>query len=435
MISPEDTLVSRLGPAKVSSPLALSTTAGDGLGDFIPDGARVLYECRVLPDQAPRLDVSFELAGPREKLFFDPAKTTAAIVTCGGLCPGLNNVVRSIYLELTHNYGVSRVLGLRDGFLGMNLAKGRPPLELTPSLTEDLHFHGGTVLGSSRGPQEPATMADGLEHHRIDILFCIGGDGTQRGAHALGQELRRRGSPIAVIGIPKTIDNDIPFVERSFGYVTAIEKAAEVLRAAHVEAKGVVNGVGLVKLMGRHAGFIAAGAALASQDVNFVLIPEARFELDGTEGFLAALERRLAQRRHALVAVAEGAGQHLFAGAPVTYDASGNARPHDIGLLLKERIADHFASRATPVNVRYIDPSYLIRGVPADTYDKLLCDRLARCAVHAAMSGFTDVLIGSCNSQFTHVPIPLAVREKRRLEIEGEMWTNVLLCTGQPRWR
>jgi 6-phosphofructokinase 1 len=435
MITSADTVVVELGARSVRSPLALSTQPGDSLGDFTPDGARVLYDARVLPGKPQSFEVAFDLAGPREWLYFDPAKTTAAIVTCGGLCPGLNNVIRSVYLELTQNYGVGRVLGIRDGYLGLNSKEGRPPIELTRELVEDIHLQGGTILGSSRGPQEPAVMADSLIERKIDILFCVGGDGTQRGAHAVELELRKRKAPIAVVGVPKTIDNDIEFIEQSFGHVTAIEKATEVLRAAHVEARAVHNGVGLVKLMGRHAGFIAAGAALASQECNFVLTPEIPFPLEGEDGFLAALEKRLAARRHALVAVAEGAGQSLFENAPTTCDASGNVRPHDIGAYLKERIMAHFQSLSLPVNVRYIDPSYMIRGVPANCFDRLLCDALARSAVHAAMSGQTGCLIGRWNGAFIHVPIPTAVARKRRLEIEGQQWTNVLLCTGQPRWR
>lgn len=435
MISPAETIVPRLGPGRFISPLALSTRPGDGLGDFMPEGVRVLVDARVTGATPVNAELAFELAGPRELLFFEPPHTTAAIVTCGGLCPGLNNVIRSLFLELSYNYGVNRVLGIRDGYSGLHPPAGRPPLLLTREIVEDIHQQGGTLLGSSRGPQPPEAMVDFLIASKIDLLFCVGGDGTMRGAQAISQEIRRRGATIGVIGIPKTIDNDIPFISQSFGYNTAVEKAADVLRTAHVEARGVIHGLGLVKLMGRHAGFIAAGAALASQEVNYVLVPEVPFPLEGADGFLPMLEQRLLAHRHAVVAVAEGAGQHHFANIPQDRDASGNLRPHDIGGFLKDRIAAWFAAKGLPVNVRYIDPSYLIRGVPANCFDRLLCDRMARCAAHAGMCGKTGCVVGWWNDHFVHVPIPLVCGEKRRLDVEGDQWTNVLLCTGQPRWR
>jgi 6-phosphofructokinase 1 len=306
MVEQSDLRVASLGACAYGSPLAEAKRV-----EFVSEATRVLQRHEVEPD-AGGSDLSFEKAGPRERIFFLPSGTTAALVTCGGLSPGLNNVIRSAFLELTHNYGVRRVLGIREGFRGLNPASGLEPIEITPEFVHDINDLGGTVLASSRGPQDPAVIVDTLEKQRIDILLCIGGDGTQRAAHAIHQEIHRRGLPRAVVGIPKTIDNDIPYVWMTFGYATALEKAAEVLRAAHIEALGAPNCIGLVKVMGRDAGFIAAGAAVASQEANFVLVPEVPFPLEGDDGFLAALERRIQQRGHALVVVAEGAGQHLF---------------------------------------------------------------------------------------------------------------------------
>ena len=267
--------------------MRLSNLAGDEIGDFTPDDARLLYRADFASGEEVRLDLSFEKAGPREHLFFDPAETAAAIVTCGGLCPGLNNVIRSVFLQLHHNYGVRRVLGIRYGYRGLNPARGVSPIRLTTEFVESIHKLGGTVLGSSRGPEEARVMVDYLERERINLLFCVGGDGTQRGAHAIAAEALERGLPLAVVGIPKTIDNDIPYVWESFGYNTALEKAREVLDCAHAESKGVRNGISLVKLMGRYSGSLAAGATLASQEVNFTLVPEIPFELEGDCGFLA----------------------------------------------------------------------------------------------------------------------------------------------------
>ena len=312
-LTPQDFIVPTLGPATFRSPLGLSTVQGDGLGNFVPDEARVLYQIETEPGRPLRPDLTMEVAGPREKIFFEPSQCKAAIVTCGGLCPGLNNVIRSAFLELHHRYGVPAVLGIRYGYQGLNPAKGPPPLLLTPEYVERIHNYGGTVLRSSRGPEEPAVIVDFLQEKGINLLFCLGGDGTQRGTHAIAMEARRRGAKIAVVGIPKTIDNDLPFVWRSFGYGTALEKAREAINCAHTEARDAPNGIGLVKLMGRNSGFIAAGAALASQEANFVLIPEVRLPLEGPGGLLDALQKRIAARRHAVIVVAEGAGQHLFA--------------------------------------------------------------------------------------------------------------------------
>jgi 6-phosphofructokinase 1 len=306
---------------------------------------------------------------------------------------------------------------------------------MTQRFVQNIHHLGGTVLGSSRGAQEPAVMVDFLEAREIDILFCIGGDGTQRGAHGIQQEIEKRGLPKSVVGIPKTIDNDVPFVEISFGFVTALEVASEVLRGAHVEAVGAPNGVGLVKLMGRAAGFIATGAALASQEANYVLIPEVPFPLEGEGGLLQNLERRILMHGHALIVVAEGAGQHLFAAADVERDASGNVRYEDIGTFLRDRIKRHFAERKLELNMKYIDPSYAIRSVPANAWDRILTDRMARSAVHAAMAGKTDMLIGYWNQEIVHVPIGLVVGQKKRMPLESDIWNAVLATTEQPDWR
>jgi 6-phosphofructokinase 1 len=402
---------------------------------FADESIRVRVKRHVGGDASEADGLSFEEAGPRHNLFFDPAGTTAAFVTCGGLSPGLNNVIRSGFLELTHNYGVRRVLGIRNGYAGLNPDSGLEPTLMTQRFVQNIHHLGGTVLGSSRGAQEPAVMVDFLEAREIDILFCIGGDGTQRGAHGIQQEIEKRGLPKSVVGIPKTIDNDVPFVEISFGFVTALEVASEVLRGAHVEAVGAPNGVGLVKLMGRAAGFIATGAALASQEANYVLIPEVPFPLEGEGGLLQNLERRILMHGHALIVVAEGAGQHLFAAADVERDASGNVRYEDIGTFLRDRIKRHFAERKLELNMKYIDPSYAIRSVPANAWDRILTDRMARSAVHAAMAGKTDMLIGYWNQEIVHVPIGLVVGQKKRMPLESDIWNAVLATTEQPDWR
>ena len=376
--------------------------------------------------------VLFELAGPREHLFFDPAQSRAGIVTCGGLCPGLNNVVRSLFRELHHGYGAPEVLGFRMGFQGLDPNVGLEPFVLNHTMVDEIHKHGGTLLGTSRGPVDIGAAVENLIRRKVDMLFCVGGDGTQRGAYALYEACKERGHPLSVVGIPKTIDNDISFVTRTFGYHTAVEEAHRVIDAAHTEARSVHNGIALVKLMGRHAGFIAAGATIVSQDVNFTLIPELPFALDGTDGFLEVLKRRILDRGHAVVVVAEGAGQHLFSKMTGARDASGNVKMHDIGPLLARAIESFFAAERLPMTLRYFDPGYQIRSRPANCEDAALCDQFARQAVHAAMAGKTGLVIGYLHGLFIHVPTGLIVSRKKQLELDSMLWQAVLSATRQP---
>jgi len=437
MVRPEDLLVTTLGPRAIPSPLGLSDVRGDGIADYTNDDARVLFEVQTTAsagaESPPRM---FERAGPRQQIFFDPRRCRAAIVVCGGLCPGLNNVVRSLVLELFHKYGVNHVLGYRFGFSGMCDEAAEPPLMLTPEIVRHIHRQGGCILGLSRGARTDAALADALERDAIDVLFCVGGDGTLRGAHALSVELQKRGKRIGIVGIPKTVDNDIAFVERSFGYESAVEVARSAIDAAHTEATGTQNGVGVVKLMGRDAGFIAAAGTLASREVNYCLVPEVPFELDGPHGLLVATQARLVARGHAVIVVAEGCGASLPT-AGTAKDASGNARyadaDADIGPRLRDAIAAHLREAGVPSSVKYIDPSYTIRSVAANASDAIYCDALARNAVHAAMAGKTDIVIGYMHHLFTHAPLSLVTAHKRRVDPDGALWLAVTETTGQPR--
>ena len=433
MVSQSDLRVATLGQCRYRSPLPQSTKPGDGVGDFVPDDERVLHSIRFRAGDRPS-DVAFERAGAREQLFFHPPESRAAIVTCGGLCPGLNNVIRTLYFELTANYGIKEVVGIRYGYQGLTPNAIEPPLVLSAAMVDDIHHKGGTLLGTSRGGHDPAVAADFLSDAKIDALFCVGGDGTQRGAHELAEEIASRRLPISIVGIPKTIDNDIKYCERTFGFATALSEAETVIDRAHNEAISVPNGVGLVKLMGREAGFIAAGVTIASGEVNFTLIPEVPFALDGERGLLARLERRLAARHHAVVVVAEGAGQDLLPDHEEAYDASGNRKLGDIGPFLADQIGAHFKKRKVPVSVKYFDPSYHIRSCPANTVDSLLCEQLARRAAHAAMAGKTDVLVGLAHMEFVHVPLALSAGQKKRLNPESDWWTAVTAITGQDKW-
>ena len=345
-------------------------------------------------------------------------------------------MIRGLVLELTHSYGVKDILGFRYGFEGLVPRYGHEPVRLGPAWVSEIHEKGGTVLGTSRGSQDPGEMVDTLAALRIGALFVIGGDGTLRAATKIVAEVQRRGLSIAVIGIPKTIDNDIHFIDRSFGFESAFAAAVEAIRSAHVEATGARNGIGLVKLMGRHSGFIACHAALASTDANFVLIPEVPVRLEGEGGFLRSLERRLAERAHAVIVCAEGAGQDLCvdvssADGRAATDASGNVRLKDIGLVLRDRITRHFQQLGAEITLKYIDPSYQIRSVPAAPGDSVFCWNMARNAVHAAMAGNTEMLIGQWHGRFVHVPLPLATRFRKQVDVNEDLWMSVIEATGQ----
>ena len=413
--------ITTLGEARYPSPFSV----------HVSDKSRVLFNVIVDPDQPQTEELLFEVAGPREKLFFDPKNTRAAIVTCGGLCPGLNNVIRSLVLQLHHGYGVREILGFVDGYQGLDPWRGSEPIPLTPAFVEDIHKEGGTILNTSRGPVDVSVAVDNLIRRKVDILFVIGGDGTQRGGEAIYQEAKQRGHALAVVGIPKTIDNDVSYVSRTFGYLTAVEEATKTIDCAHTEAHSVHNGISLIKIMGRHAGFIAAGATIASQDVNFTLVPEVPFVLDGEDGFLAALKKRVVNRAHAVILVAEGAGQHLMKDGEDHFDASGNLKSKDIGNFLRERIEAYFKAEDIPFAMRYFDPSYLVRSVPASAEDAILCDFFARNAVHAAMAGKTGLVIGYQHDTFTHVPVELLTKQQKKLKLDSPAWLGVLAATGQ----
>jgi 6-phosphofructokinase 1 len=430
MLQASDFVVEQLGEPKFKSPLK---TWGEEQGApirFLTDDRRVLWCPEIRDGETPQTDLAFEIAGPREALCFDPARTTAAIVTCGGLCPGLNNVIRSVVMQLYYGYGVRKVWGVRHGYRGLHPDANPPMRELTPDNVTDISKLGGTYLGTSRGPGDLPRMVETLRANGINMLFTLGGDGTQRGARALGEEAKKQGYQVSIVGIPKTIDNDIPYVYRTFGYLTAVEKAKEVIDAAHAEARSAYRGIGLVKLMGRAAGFIAAGAAITSQVVNYCLVPEVPFTLDGEGCLLDQLERRMDRKNHAVVVVAEGAGQDLL---PDTgrRDPSGNKVFGDIGTYMRDRIRKHFADAGKPVDLKYIDPSYIIRGAPANSSDAAVCDLFARNAVHAAMAGKTNVVVGFWHGVYTHLPITLATNTQRQLIEDGEMWQAVLKTTGQ----
>jgi 6-phosphofructokinase 1 len=423
-IKESDFQVKKLGEARFPSPMPDDR--------FVDDEQRVLFisdswELQSFISQGKTVP-SFEKAGPRSRIYYDPSKLNCGIVTCGGLCPGINDVIRAIVLSLYYSYQVHTVWGFPYGLEGLAPAYQHTPLELNPQVVGDIHQKGGSILGSSRGPQKIEEICNTLQKMNIRILFAIGGDGTLRAVQAIVEEVRKRNLDISVVAIPKTIDNDIAYMDLSFGFMTAVSEASRVIYAAHTEATGARNGIGLVKLMGRHSGFIAAHASLANNDVNFCLIPEVPFSLSV---FLKMVRDRIHRRGHAVIVVAEGAGQDLLENSGGT-DASGNVRLGDIGLFLKNMITEDFNKYKLDLVLKYIDPSYIIRSLPADTYDSAFCLLLGHNAVHAAMTGRTEMVVGFWKNQFIHIPIPLAVSQRKEISPESRLWRDVLLCIGQP---
>jgi 6-phosphofructokinase 1 len=430
-ITPGDLHVRRIGEPAILSPMAGLVQGRVSSPHYVHESDRVLLDDTLERAEARLCGVadlpSLEAGGPREYIYFDPSRTRAGIVTCGGLCPGLNNVIRGLVLELADNYGVADVVGFRDGFRGL-VGPDVTPVRLSREVVSDIHNRGGTILGTSRGDQDPALMVETLVRLGISVLFVIGGDGSLRGAEKIASTAQRLGVELSVIGVPKTIDNDIPYLDQSFGFQTAFSRATESIKSALTEASSTPHGVGLVKVMGRHSGFIACYAALASHDVDFVLIPEVPFQLDP---FLRVLRDRVRQRGHAVVVVAEGAGQDLldYDGA---VDASGNARLADIGGLLRHRITADFAAAGEELSLRYVDPGYAIRSVAANGWDAVYCLRLAQAAVHAAMAGRTAMVVGRWHGRFVHIPIPVATGSRNQVDPNGDLWMSVLEATGQP---
>ena len=426
--------IEELGNASVQSPILMSKIHGDKAANYVTNDRFVRLSSFIIPGEQPSVDRTqvLERAGPRELIYFTPKHVHAGIVTCGGLCPGINDVIRAIVRCLWTRYGVTRITGIRYGYLGFLPEYQYGVRQLDPDIVDDIHKLGGTFLGSARGGgREVVQIVDTMEKLNLNMLFVVGGDGTQRGTLDIAEEVGKRNLKIALIGIPKTVDNDFALIDRSFGFNTAVAEAVKVVSAAHVEAVSAINGIGLVKVMGRDSGFIAAHTALASHEVNFVLIPEVPFNLEGYNGFLTHLEDRVKKRRHAVIVVAEGALQDQLV-KDKKFDAGGNAKMADVGVYIRSRIIKHFEEKGMEINLKYIDPSYAIRSAPANPDDSIYCERLGNAAVHAAMAGKTKIIIGLVNNRFVHLPIKMVISHRNKVNPESSLWRDTLDATHQP---
>jgi len=424
MLHRSDFVISTLGECTIPSPITDQT--------FVSDAETVSYftdvaQIKSYIDRGEDVP-AFEHAGPRQMIYHNPAWCRAAILTAGGLCPGLNEVIKFLTLSLYRDYGVHDIYGIRYGYRGLNPARNLAPVRLTPEVVDDIHDKGGSILGSSRGAEDTGLIVDSLKRLGVNLLFCIGGDGTSRCAHEIAEEIMVRQLPISVVAIPKTIDNDISFIDRTFGFSTAVRRAEQFVSGAHNEAKGAYNGLSLIKVMGRDSGFIAAYTALANPYINYCLIPESPFSLDDPgdpKALLPHLVERMNLKHHAVIIVAEGAGQNLFASRERKKDASGNILHEDIGIFLKNEINKYFKSRKIELNLKYFDLGYTIRSVRAEGDDAVFCATLAQSAAHAAMAGKTDVMVGHWSGMFTHVPIALATKQRKKLDLHTPLWSCV----------
>ncbi|CAN1805832.1 ATP-dependent 6-phosphofructokinase 3 [Linum perenne] len=363
------------------------------------------------------------------QVYFESDDAHACIVTCGGLCPGLNTVIREIVSTLYSMYGVRRVLGIDGGYRGFY---ARNTINLTPKIVNDIHKRGGTIIGTSRGGHDTQKIVDSIQDRGINQVYIIGGDGTQKGASLIYEEVRRRGLKVVVAGIPKTIDNDIPVIDKSFGFDTAVEEAQRAINAAHVEAESAENGIGVVKLMGRYSGFIAMYATLASRDVDCCLIPESPFYLKGEGGLLEFVEKRLKESGHMVIVIAEGAGQELLSESKLMTDASGNKLLQDVGLWLSQNIKDHCKTQKMTINLKYIDPTYMVRAIPSNASDNVYCTLLAQSCVHGAMAGYTGFTSGLVNGRQTYIPFYRIIEKQNKVIITDRMWARLLSSTNQP---
>jgi 6-phosphofructokinase 1 len=392
----------------------------------------VVAKDNVVQLNSPR-GVHFRRAGPREQVYFQSDEVRACVVTCGGLCPGLNTVIREIVCGLYNMYGVQEVIGIEGGYKGFYACN---TIRLTPKIVNDIHKRGGTILGTSRGGHETSKIVDSIQDRGINQVYIIGGDGTQRGAAVIDEEVRKRGLKVAVAGIPKTIDNDIAIIDKSFGFDTAVEEAQRAINAAHVEAESVKNGIGLVKLMGRYSGYIAMYATLASRDVDCCLIPESPFYLEGEGGLYEFVEKRLKENGHMVIVVAEGAGQELVAESVQNMDsrdASGNRLLLDVGLWLSEKLKDYMTVKEhKEMTLKYIDPTYMVRAIPSNASDNVYCTLLAQSAVHGVMAGYTGFTCGPVNGRHSYIPISRVTETPNRVKITDRMWARLLSSTNQP---
>ncbi|KAJ7526003.1 hypothetical protein O6H91_17G077200 [Diphasiastrum complanatum] len=402
-------------------------------GFFVHDTDMVARQVAIdTSDPTSQTHAYFPRAGPRERVIYKPEDVKAAIVTCGGLCPGMNAVIRELVIGLWYQYGVRDVQGIQAGYRGFYSMEWVP---LSPKVVDHWHKIGGTVLGTSRGGFDLEKIISSIEKSCCNVIFIIGGDGTLRGALKIMDEVTRKGLRVTIACIPKTVDNDVGIIDRSFGFQTAVEAAQAAINAAHVEAESTPNGVGLVKLMGRYSGHIALDATLSSRDVDCCLIPEVPFFLHGEGGLLEFMEQRLKANGHAVIVMAEGAGQDLIPReGENSIDDSGNVANLDIGPWLSKQLKQWWKEKYPDrlFTVKYIDPTYMVRAIPSNATDTIYCTLLAHSTIHGAMAGYTGFVGGVVNGNYCYIPLDQVAQAKHFVNVNDHTWAWVRSVSNQP---
>ena len=364
--------------------------------------------------------------GPRFHIALDNLRVKACIMTCGGLCPGLNVVIRELVMALRYNYGVAEIYGIKWGFLGFTQKECW--IKLEPEDVKHIHLLGGTVLGTSRRGFDGEEISKQLIKNNVNMVFFIGGDGTHRGIKELSKILKEKKKKIILVGIPKSIDNDMPIIDKSFGLESVVQESVRTIRAANVEANCNLNGIGLVKLFGRSSGFVAMLSTLAARDVNICLIPEIPFNLYGENGLLDFIFQRMQVKEHCVIVVSDGARFSVK-----DYKTSNGRPVEDIGLVIKKEIIEKSEELGIEVNLKYMDPTYVVRAVPANEYDCNLCAKLAESAVHCAFAGFTNFSVGMINNKPCMIPLEkMCGKSERKVEFNSDDYLMLLASTGQP---
>ena len=407
-------------------------TNPDGTCSVQEEDSTLSAHVRLLPE----LPASWAVrAGPRDTIYFDPSAITAGIVTVGGLCPGVNHILQALVVALTA-YGVRDIRGIRYGLRGF-FETDYPPVPLSVESVDQIHLNGGTVLGTSRGGSNVPRIVDAIQLMKLDQVYLVGGNGGNAAADAIHRECKARGYPCAVVGLPKSIDNDILLIDSCFGFSTATNEAQRAIMAASVEARSAHNGIGLVKLMGRSSGFLAAQASVGAGVVDVCLLPEVTFDLQQVLSYVFDVLKR---RGHAVIVVAEGAAQDTMRAelqasgleVPDERDPSGNPLLLDVGKWLRDKLKAAAHERQTQIDLKYLSPAYMIRSVVADSGDAVYCRMLGHSAVHGAMAGFSGITAGVCSKHYVLLPSHEVVRTTRRLDPRGRLYRMMRAALGQP---
>jgi 6-phosphofructokinase 1 len=448
--------------------------------------------------------LTFAEAGPRNMLRFPghhKKLLKVGVLVSGGIAPGINAVISGIVQRhvLYHTPQITdlrvpgktprsytlQVFGFRNGFAGLLAGDDVTVLYDSDSPDEKLRAHlrrianrGGSEIGTSRYDDLLSTadpdkrekdldqVAENLANRHFDILYVIGGDGSMRAAHATWKRSRDNGKSLSVIGVPKTMDNDILWVWQSFGFLSAVEKAREALQQLHTEATSNPR-LCVVQLFGSDSGFVVSHAALASGVCDAALIPEVPFTMKKLADYITErLSKRFrpgagGQSPYGMIVMAETAvpqdAEDYLSDPEVDLDENEKAaiqafvskgcRVHGqtpdelrtgglkvVSRVLQKRIREMKVDDAYWADFRVFtnEPRHLLRAIPPSASDVAFGQRLGVLAVDNAMAGYTDFMISQWMTEYVLVPLDLVVLGRKRVPPNGIFWKSVVASTGQP---